>query len=96
MYFIARYGTWSIGKAVGDTARGVDFKSVAICAEDIKGDVEEFTGSEWEKTENAQIKCIDDIICACKNLEISGLQYQTSRNGHYIFDETFSNGRLGF
>ena len=93
MYFIARYGTWSIGKAVGDTARGVDFKSVAICAEDIKGDVEEFTGSEWEKTESVEIKCTDDVICSCENLDISGLQYQRSRNGYYKADETYLNGR---
>ena len=93
MYFIARYGSWSIGNAVGDTATGVQFKSVAICAEEIKGDVEEWTGSEWKKTESPEIKCTDDVICSCKNIDILGLQYQTSRNGYYKADETYLNGR---
>ena len=93
---MAQYSAWYISSTMGAGSRGVDFKSTAICAEEIKGDVEEWTGSEMTKAKNAQIKCIDDITCACKNLEISGLQYQTSRNGHYIIDETFLNGRLGF
>ena len=90
---------WYIGPETGSVNRGVEANSNAICVEETVGvDWFEYSGvlTGWTEPENFQIKCIDGIHCSCKTLHISGFQYQTSRNGHYVISNSTLNGRKCF
>ena len=59
---MAYYGKWYIGSTAGGYSRGVEAKSVEMCAENIdNADWIEWTGSEWTgSVENISIKCADE------------------------------------
>ena len=46
-----------------------------------------------EKVDGFQLKCLDDIKCSCQKFDISGLQYQASRNGVYVVNAINIYGR---
>ena len=88
---------WYIGSTAGEYVSGIEGDSVEICAEDTAdADWFEWDGNQMIKADNIQIKCVDDIICSCKNLDISGFDYQWSRNGRYVLTDSLLNGRIGF
>ena len=58
---MAVYGNWYIGSTSGGNSRGVEAKSVEMCAENIdNADWLEFTGSQWIIVENISIECADE------------------------------------
>ena len=88
---------WYIGPTAGGYVTGIEGNSVEICAEETAdADWFEWDGNQMTKAENIQIKCVDDIICSCQNLDISGFQYQWSRNGRYVRTDSLLNGRNCF
>ena len=91
---MAAYEQWYIGSTAGGGSRGVEGNSVEICAEETAdADWFEWHDEQWTKSDNIQIKCVDDIICSCQNLDIFGFQYQSSKNGRYVLTDSLLNGR---
>ena len=94
---MASYSQWYIGPSAGDDAKAVEINSVEICAEEIaNANWFEWDGSQMIESKNIAFQCIDDIICTCQKLEISGFKVQKSRNGLYTFNNSSLSGRNRF
>ena len=99
IYYITELGRWFIGENTGDFSRYVEAHSIALCLEETTdADWFEYDSSSGEfiKSESLQIRCIDDIECSCQKLDISGFEYQATRNGLYAGDGVTLNGRKCF
>ena len=93
------FGRWFIGDNKGDLLRYVQAESIALCLEEtMDADWYEYDSSseEFVESESLQIICVDDIECFCQKLDISGLKYQSSRNGLYVVDGSSLSGRKCF
>ena len=88
---------WFIGPTAGEYVRGIEVDSAEICAEETAdADWFEWDGNQMIEADNIQFKCVDGIICSCQTLDISGFQYQSSRNGRYVLSDSKLNGRNCF
>ena len=99
IYYIKKFDRWFIGSNVGNTVRNAEAYSIALCLEEIStDDWYQWNSStkQMEKPVNLQMKCLNDINCSCQKLRISGFQYQWSRNGDYIKQNSTLNGRKCF
>ena len=95
---MATYGKWFIDASTGSSSRGVEIDSVDMCAEELyNADWFEWDGSQMIESNNIRFQCVDDIMCSCKTLDITGFSYhQSSRNGLYTFNNSTLNGRNRF
>ena len=97
LYYNAYQGQWRIGPTEGGDLIIARANSSEICAKALeKTDWVEFDGTQWNKLETAQVKCLDNIDCACRNLDITGFQIQRNCNGQYELNHTIFDGRKCF
>ena len=97
LYYVAAAGKWFIGEEAGGNLRRAESDSMEICAESLGNeDWFEHNGEQFIKSETVEFKCIDTIHCACRNLDISGLQYRRNGNGNYIMNNSTFDGRKCF
>ena len=77
---------WLIGPTAGSDSAYAQIHTVEFCAE-------KFVNASWydldglyqiPRSSQMRIKCLDDIECSCKNLDISGFEYQYELNGIYV------------
>ena len=97
LYYVAGAGKWFIGDEIGGSTRRAESNSMEICAETLENeDWLEFDGIQWNKTETVQLKCLDNIHCACQNLDISGFRHRRNGNGNYMMTNSMFDGRNRF
>ena len=97
LYYVAAAGKWFIGPEAGGNLRRAESDSMEICAEALENeDWFGYDGNQFNKLETVEFKCLDTIHCACKNLDISGLQYRRNGNGNYIMTNSTFDGRKCF
>ena len=92
-------GKWFIGPSIGSFSRGMEGIPMKRISNNTANDVVnaswfELNGSKMVPSESVQIRCLDDVKCSCKNLAISGLQYQY--DGFYIANNFTIGGRNCF
>ena len=74
----------------------VGFWSREICADSIDTAIHvEAHDSQWKvgTSNDLEIKCLDEILCSCQNLDVSGFDFQLTAQGHYVKTNSTIDGR---
>jgi len=92
IYFLTAVKKWYIGPSIGSSSRGIE----RISNRTGNDYWYEWDGSKWIAANQVQLKCIDQIECSCKNLDISGFDFHGLRHGLYVAQNTVLHGRKCF
>ena len=104
LYFVAYARQWWIGPEAGSDEMVVPEWWTRIVSNSVENCPEALENANWleywseqsEPSETGQVKCIDNIHCACQNLDISGFRSQENGNGRYIMSNSTFDGRKCF
>ena len=97
LYYVAAARQWWIGPEAGGRYQRMVSNSTEVCPEALENaNWLEYNSGQLKLSETGQLKCLDNIHCACQNLDISGFQNQQNGNGHYIMDNVTFDGRKCF